>query len=218
MPSTTLAQRIRSARLAVHLPVESLASEIGVHKHEIHRYEMGKKEPDENTLRSIAAVTGETYEFLRYGEAIGSGEQNLYDERVAGLMLKNRIISTREKVLFDRCETLTEELVERVIPRDVVEQKRLQQIAEKAAAHGGIDHLVALDDAAAEGRLIILPGSMTVDELKDELRGIEKSKESCGGYGRGYYAGFATAVKRILGRKDDDTCSGETETEQQSKE
>ena len=39
--------------------------------------------------------------------------------------------------------------------------RRMQRIAKEAENHGGIYHLAALDDAAMEDRLIILPDGIT---------------------------------------------------------
>ena len=44
--------------------------------------------------------------------------------------------------------------------------RRMQRIAKEAETHGGIYHLAALDDAAMEDRLIILPDGITEEMVR----------------------------------------------------
>ena len=61
----------------------------------------------------------------------------------------------RNDALRNECEALKDELLERELPKDILRMRTLEQVKEKADAHGGIDHLVALDEAAADGRMTI---------------------------------------------------------------
>lgn len=56
----------------------------------------------------------------------------------------------------DQIEALQEENARLTTP-DTVRINRLERIAKQVDDHGGIDHLVGLDDLAYKGRLLVLP-------------------------------------------------------------
>lgn len=96
---------------------------------------------------------------------------------------------------------------------DSITNRKNAQIAEKANRHGGIDHLVALDDAAKDGILIILPtGTGTIDTLNEDLAVAEaaiefyKHKAEDPVYSRalGLNEGKAMTIRRILGKAVDE--------------
>lgn len=77
----------------------------------------------------------------------------------------------------EQIEVLQEENAKLTTP-DTVQRRKLERIAAQADAHGGIDHLVALDQAAMDGKLFILPCKL--DDTVYIIENVYKGKKIVG--------------------------------------
>lgn len=57
-------KRMRDARKAAGLTMKELGERVGVAESTIHHYEMGTREPSQETLRAIAGILGVSVDYL----------------------------------------------------------------------------------------------------------------------------------------------------------
>lgn len=74
---------------------------------------------------------------------------------------------------------LTPEQVVELITPDTVKIRRMERIMRQVEEHGGVDHLIALDVAACDGRVAILPckKTITIYLIESVYNGRKKVKE-----------------------------------------
>ena len=198
-----LGQRFRMARSAIHLAISDLADMLCLDDKELDDYEENLAEPEEPAVAQMvqARATGESPNFLQLEEAATSEPANLYDGRMAQQLTNSGGLEAKVAYLENRCKELEAELARRKAPVDELEKSRLLGIASKAAAHGGIDHLIGYDVANMEGRIIFLPKGLNRKQLEAAaaMYGGERTCSPEMQRNEIFRAGAAFILRRMLG-------------------